>query len=326
VVVPIDAEVRGMGRAVEALGMSWAQQSANPAFAWACSVAASRRLKAAAPLNGAVAIGSGYSVATSLPVATFEDMTVAQALRQPEPVYEDLSEAAAERWRSRQQRNLDRAVACCVTSRWVADSIERDYGIDSAKVRVVGLGSNVEIEAVERDWGTPRFLFVGLDWERKRGADVVAAFAQVRKAYPHATLDLVGAHPPVDAEGVVGHGRLPLGSAQGQREYRALLASATCMLMPSVFEPFGIAYLDAAAFGIPSIGTTVGGAADAIGDGGRVVDPADPRELVAAMTELADPATARRRGELAFGRAPEFTGKLVAGRGLDALIPEWRST
>ncbi len=325
-VVPINAEVRGMGRAAEALGMSWAQQSANPVFAWACGVAASRRLKAAPPLAGAVAIGSGYSVSTSLPVATFEDMTVAQALRQPEPVYEELSPAAAARWRNRQQRNFERAAACCVTSRWAADSVERDYGIDPAKVRVVWLGSNIETETIDRDWSPPRFLFVGLDWERKRGSDVIAAFAEVRERYPEATLDLVGTHPPIEADGVVGHGRLPLGSEQGQRDYRALLSQATCMVMPSVFEPFGIAYLDAAAAGIPSIGTTSGGAVDAVGDGGRLVDPADERALASAMIELAHPDTARRLGEIASRRAPEFTWKLAAERVLDAFLPEWRST
>jgi glycosyltransferase involved in cell wall biosynthesis len=324
-VTPVNAEIRGMGRLVETLGMSWAQQSANPVLAAACSVAARRRLRAAGPLDGAVAIGSGYSIETPLPYATFEDMTVAQALRQPEPVYEELGEAAAERWRNRQKQIFERAAACCVASHWAAKSVEQDYGIDPQKVHVVGVGSNVEIADVERDWSIPRFLYVGIDWERKRGADVVAAFAEVRKSYPDATLDLVGVHPQIEAEGVIGHGKLPLGSERGQREYRALLQRATCMLMPSLFEPYGIAYLDAAVAGVPSIGTTVGGAPDAVGEGGRVVDPADPRALTAAMSDLADPETARRYGERAARRAPELTWKVVAGRVLDALLPKRRS-
>ena len=322
-VVPINAEVRGMGRVVDMVGMSWAQQAANPAFAWLCSAAASRRLKRAGRVDGAVAIGSGYSLSASCPVATFEDLTVAQALRQREPVYEELSEAAARRWRNRQQRNFERASACCVASRWAGDSVEQDYGIDPAKVRVVWFGINADLSASQRDWSTPRFLWVGSDWQRKRGADVVSSFAEVRKAYPDATLDMVGAHPPIEAEGVTGHGRLPLGSEQGRREYRELLAKATCMVMPSVFEPFGIGYLDAAAAGVPSIGTTVGGAPDAVGDGGRVVDPSDAQALTTAMIELSDPDLARRLGEIAVRRAPEFTWNEVAGRMLDALLPDW---
>ena len=39
-----------------------------------------------------------------------------------------------------------------------------------------------------RDWSTPRYLFVGLDWERKNGQLVLDAFAQVRVQHPDAEL------------------------------------------------------------------------------------------------------------------------------------------
>ena len=95
----------------------------------------------------------------------------------------------------------------------------------------------------------------------------------MRRRYPEATLDLVGGHPPIEAPGVTGHGPLPLGSESGQRRYAELLHKATCFVMPSSLEAFGIAYMDAGATGLPSIGTTVGGAPDAIGDGGRARRP-----------------------------------------------------
>jgi glycosyltransferase involved in cell wall biosynthesis len=58
--------------------------------------------------------------------------------------------------------------------------------------------------------------------------------------------------------------------------------------MPSKYEPFGIAYVDAGAAGVPSIGTTVGGAEDAIGGCGRLVDPGDPGALAAAILRHLD--------------------------------------
>jgi glycosyltransferase involved in cell wall biosynthesis len=313
-VVPIDAEFAGAAKLGRGLRMSWADQAASRAFAAACSATAKRRLRAAGPLDGAVVIGSGYSLSAAVPFVTFEDMTVAQAVRQPEPVYEALGDSAARRWQARQRHNYEASIGCCVASRWAASSVQADYGIPEAKVHVVGLGCNIAVEPVSRDWSSPRFLFVGVDWRRKRGGDVVEAFAEVRRSNPDATLDLVGRHDPVEMTGVTDHGLLPLDSAASGRRYAELLCRATCLVMPSTFEPFGIAYLDAAMAGIPSIGTTVGGAEDAIGGCGRVVDPGDQGALVAAMTELSDPETARALGERARTRAPEITWQAVAAR------------
>jgi glycogen synthase len=320
-VVPVRAVFPGAGRLGRLLGMSWADEATSRVFAAACSAAANRSLRGAGHLEGAVAIGSGYSLSTSVPVVSFEDMTLAQALRQGEPPYDSLSERGANRWLSRQGQIYERCRGCCVASEWAAGSVRVDYGIDAPKVHVVGVGRNIDAGRVERDWSVPRFLFVGADWVRKRGAAVVEAFAGVHESYPGATLDLVGNHPPVDVAGVTGHGRLPLNSTEGQRRYAELLQRATCFLMPSTHEPFGIAYLDAGASGLASIGTTVGGAPEAIGEGGLVVDPDAKGALRAAMLKLADPETARRLGDRAFEHAAPLTWRATAERLLRALRP-----
>jgi glycosyltransferase involved in cell wall biosynthesis len=318
-VVPVNAEFRGAGRIARHLGMSWAHQATSRSFAAAFSATANRRLRGAGPLDGVVMIGTSYSLSIEAPVVTFEDMTVAQALRQPDSIYGELGPAAAARWKARQQHTYESSHGCCVTSRWVAESLREDYGVPDSKVHVVGLGNNLEVVPAPKHWDVPRFLFVGVDWERKRGPAVLEAFAAVRERFPEATLDLVGGHPRVDAEGVVGHGMLPLGSKEGRRRYARLLNRATCLLMPSAFEPFGIAYLDAGVAGVPSIGTTVGGAEDAVGDCGRVVDPGDPGALLEAMLELADGETARELGERALARSETLSWRAVAERVLAAL-------
>jgi Glycosyl transferases group 1 len=320
-VAPVRAEFPGAGRVARLLGMDWAEQATSRAFAAACGAAGDRRLVRAGELDGVVMLGSGYALSTAVPTVSFDDMTVALARRQGAPPYDGLDEAGARRWQARQRRIYERARGCCATSTWAADSIREDYGIPASKVHVVGVGHNVDPGRAERDWSAPRFLFVGADWERKRGDAVVAAFAAVRRRHPEATLDLVGGHPEVDAEGVAGHGRLPLNSEDGRRRYGELLRRATCFLMPSTYEPFGIAYVDAASSGIASVGTTVGGAADAIGDGGRLVDPADEGALREAMLELSNPETARRLGERAYERSKLLTWRAVAERLLRALRP-----
>lgn len=320
-VVPVRATFRGAGRILQLTRMSWADQSASRFFALLSGAVADRTLRRSGSLEGVVMIGTGYSLRTGLPVVTYEDLTVAQALRRDEPPYNELSDSAGRRWRNRQGRIYEHSRACTVTSAFAAESIVGDYGIDAAKVHVVGVGRNIDAGRVERDWSVPRFLFVGADWRRKRGDAVVASFAEVRRRFPEATLDLIGGHPPIEAPGVTGHGTLPLGSAEGERRYAELLHKATCFVMPSSLEAFGIAYMDAGATGLPSIGTIVGGAPDAVGEGGLLVDPTDEGALTAAMLELAEPETARRLGELAYRHAAPFTWRAVGERLLRALRP-----
>lgn len=318
----MNAEVPHSGRVANRLQMAWTDQAANPVFAFASSTLGSIRLRTAGKLDGVVMIGSGYQVRSRVPVTTFEDMTVAQAREQGDPAYERLSERALRRWSNRQRRIYRRVSACCVASHWAADSVVEDYGVERAKVHVVGFGHNVELEVPERSWEQPRFLWVGADWERKRGAAILEAFRTVRERYPDARIDFVGAHPELSEDGVIGHGRLALGSEQGQREYLDLLRGATCYVMPSSYEPLGIAYIDAATAGVPSIGTTSGGAVDAIAEGGVVVDPDDDAALLRAMLELSDPKHAAELGLRARERSDVYTWRKVAERILRALAPQ----
>jgi glycosyltransferase involved in cell wall biosynthesis len=219
-----------------------------------------------------------------------------------------------------QRRVYERADACCATTGWAARSIVDDYGVDPEKVHVVGVGRNHSIDPpAAREWTTPRYLFVGWDWERKNGPAVVRAFAQVRAAVPGATLDLVGRHPRVNAPGVTDHGILRLTVPADRHRAERLYARATCFVMPSQCEPSALAYVEAAHAGLPSIGTTVGGAADLIGEGGCVVDPSDEDALLAAMLDLADPGRASAAGAAARLRSERFTWPLVAARLVHAL-------
>jgi glycosyltransferase involved in cell wall biosynthesis len=115
-------------------------------------------------------------------------------------------------------------------------------------------------------------------------------------------------------EGVTTHGRIDVHRREGKDRLEHLFARATCFVMPSWIEPFGIVYVEAAGAGVPSIGTAVGGTATSIGEGGIRVDPADPRALVEAMTCLAEPERARALGQKALARSVQFTWRKVAER------------
>jgi glycosyltransferase involved in cell wall biosynthesis len=104
---------------------------------------------------------------------------------------------------------------------------------------------------------------------------------------------------------------------------RATLATlyrrATCFVMPSLVEPSAQAYVEAASYGLASVGTVTGGSAELIGDGGLTVDPHDDDALLAAMERLCDGDEAARMGARARLHSRLYRWPLVAARILTAL-------
>jgi glycosyltransferase involved in cell wall biosynthesis len=273
-----------------------------------------------------VQIGTGFLAPTGVPTVTHDDMTVVQAVEHRYGHWPAMSRRAIRGRIEIQRLAYERAVACCVTTNWAAHSVIDDYGIQADKVHVVGVGRNHAPEPKPRDWSVPRFLFVGKDWERKNGAAVLRAFERLRGYVKGARLDVVGLHPAIDMPGVTGHGFLRLEIPAERGKLDRLFESATCFVMPSFHEPFGIVFAEASAAGIPSIGTTCGGSIDLLGDTGRVVEPTDDEALLAAMRELSDGDTAHELGSLARARAELLTWEAVAGRILRALALDWYSS
>ena len=101
------------------------------------------------------------------------------------------------------------------------------------------------------------------------------------------------------AGSVVFTGRIP------ENEKVAHYGLADAFVMPSTGEGFGIVFIEAAACGLPVIGSLADGSRDALLDGrlGRLIDPGQPAALIAAIEgALADGRPAGRLPEVAhFG-------------------------
>lgn len=286
-------------------------------------------LRRIGPLDAVVAMGTDmYDLRRVLrgfpaPVATYDDGNFTLFLR-----YEDsdvcrsgFPVTAVERWARRQASACQSASVACVSTPWAKKSVVHDFGLPESKVRVVGMGHRPRsVPSGSRDWSDPRFLFVGVDWRRKNGAAVVEAFARVREYFPNAKLDLVGEHPALDQPGVTGHGFLPRESKSAQGLLDQLYARATAFVLPSLFDPSPIAYLEAASAGLPVIATTCGGAGELLKDAAISVDPYDFDGLVCAMLQLADRNVAQSMGTRAAARAAESTWQAVASRIADSLL------
>lgn len=158
---------------------------------------------------------------------------------------------------------------------------------------------------------------------------LAAAVARVREAEPAARLAVAG-------DGAARAALEPLfapGTFLGRLEVPALAAlflRSDVFVWPAVDEPFGFAFLEAQAAGLPVVGGAARGVVDVVRDGrtGILVPPGEVAPLAEAVLALARDPT-RRMAMGAAARAHACANDLAAGaRRLDALLARaaaWRA-
>ncbi len=199
-------------------------------------------------------------------------------------------------------------------------SLIGEYGIGTDKVGCIYGGSNIDTSPVPLDNAAFRnrtILFVGIDWERKGGPELLAAFHRVLARLPDARLRIVGAAPAITHPQIEVLGRVPIDRV------KQLLTQSTLLCLPSRFEPFGIAVLEAFAVEIPAVVTRIGALEHLVTDGetGRVVPPGDIPALADALTDLlSDPEKSQRFGQNGHRFAREHCTWEAVGKKLRAEI------
>jgi alpha-maltose-1-phosphate synthase len=249
----------------------------------------------------------------------YHDGSLATYLRRPDLTL-DRRSRAVRRALDYERRLHDRTDVIFAMSEWLAQAFIEEYGQPPEKVVTVGAGPGLD-EApreVDRDYSRPRYLFVGKDFVRKGGPQLLQAFVGIRERRPNAELAIVGpGQPPPDQAGVRFLGRLSRAAPAGAEALDRAFREATVFVMPSVYEPFGIAFLEAMAFGLPCVGAAACAMPEIIEDDvtGYVVPPGDVQSLAERMLKLADPEPARRMGDAGRRRMLErYTWASVSSR------------
>ena len=223
------------------------------------------------------------------PVAFWADATFAAILRLY-PDYQSLSKRAILNGMELDTRGLARAGAAFYASEWAARSAVEDHGADPAKVEVMPFGANMAIshdrDAVaelvsRRSTNTCRLLWVGVDWRRK-GGDRAVEIARVLNGRGLPTeLHIVGCTPPHDLpQWAHVYGFVDKATASGAAQLRRLYEMAHVLVHPATAECFGVVFCEAAAHGVLSAASRVGGISSAVRDGitGALFDPAASAE------------------------------------------------
>jgi glycosyltransferase involved in cell wall biosynthesis len=232
----------------------------------------------------------------------------------------------------RQRRDARRADRVLAISSAFRRDLVADYGLDPARVGVVpnciDLSRFVPRGAVG-DEGPQRIVSVGRLTVRKGLEDVVALSSSLRDLGGRVELAVAGA-PSLwsDYSGLLTELDPGVGRVLGRLDrddVAHLVASATCLVQLSRYEPFGLTVAEALASGVPVVVTPAVGAAEGLpGDVARVVEPGD----VAAVDEAVRDLLALAPDERAFlasrcrAEAQRFDPAVVA----DALEAELVAT
>lgn len=235
-----------------------------------------RKIEAAAPDVVFAPAGSAYAwnVPKGIPLAYASDATSERVIGY-HPHYRDLPAGARRTIHELEQRTIDRADLLLYPSEWAARSAIDDFGADPARVAVVPWGANLadpptRAEALaERKPGPCRLLFAGVSWFAK-GADIaIEALRILRASGVEAELVIVGTTPPqpIEEPGLTIVPFLNKRDARDRATLDRLYRDADIFILPTRGDCYGIAFCEAAAYGVPSIAPATGGVPGAVADG-----------------------------------------------------------
>lgn len=253
--------------------------------------------------------------------ASFHDGNLAATLRRPELLI-DRDARRVRRALDWERRLYDATDVIFTMSEWLRAIFVEDFGQPAEKVIAAGAGTDLELPPrtiPERDHERPRFLFVGREWERKGGPELLRAWPAVRAQRHDAELAIVGPDgPPAPLpDGVRFAGRIDRSTPAGAAAFAAEYRRATAFVLPSRFEPFGIVLLEAMAYSLPCVANDACAMPEIVADGetGRIADVTDADALAAALLDVAGAARAAAMGAAGRRRLEErFTWDAVAGR------------
>jgi glycosyltransferase involved in cell wall biosynthesis len=215
-------------------------------------------------------------------------------------------------------------------SEYLRQSFISDFGVPADRVVNIGGGINLERfpEATpDKNYDSKEVLFIGIDFVRKGGPQLLTAFAAVAGVIPNAVLHIVGPPqvtiPAALRDRVVQHGFLNKRSPEESARLTALFNRCSLFVMPSLFEPFGIAPLEAMLYQLPCIVTNDWALKEIVRPGinGELVERASADDLAEKLVRLLrSPDSLRRMGMRGRELALElYTWDSVAGRLLAAL-------
>jgi glycosyltransferase involved in cell wall biosynthesis len=198
------------------------------------------------------------------------------------------------------RRAVDRGASVHTVSQAMADEVMEHFRLTPDRVHVIhnGLASLPPPQPLGES-EPPYVLAIGTVEPRKGLPDLVAAFDRMADAIPDVHLKIAGP---------AGWGEDALAAAirsarHGSRIHRigwtddrsTLIAGASVLAYPSLYEGFGLPPLEAMSLRVPVVATAAGAIPEVVGDAALLVAPQDPTALSEALLAAATDTALRDR-------------------------------
>ena len=212
----------------------------------------------------------------------------------------------------------------CV-SRFTASEVSRYYPSAVGRCTVIheAAETSVAIDKPPAEIPEKYLLFVGTLEPRKNLPRLLRACAQLRDDATMLPLVIVGGGgwgdedlPALIAELAL-EGRVILSGYVSDAQLQAIYAGAHCLLMPSLYEGFGLPVLEAMQHGVPVIASSTSSLPEVVGNAGLLVNPYSVDELAQAIRSmLTTPALREELSARAQLRAQQFCWQRAAAETL----------
>jgi glycosyltransferase involved in cell wall biosynthesis len=211
---------------------------------------------------------------TNLPIIYSTDATFKQMVDYY-PNYTNLSNMFLREGLLIEKNAITKAELVICASSWAASSVVNDFGYDSKNTHVLPRGANLDripdVEKIinKKKGNVCRLVFVGKEWERK-GYDIAfKTMVYIRSKGIPVKLTAVGFTPPSkyldnDVE-VLDY--INKNTEEGIKLFDEVMFNSDFYILPTRAECMGIAFCEAAAYGLPVITRNTGGVSEVVKDG-----------------------------------------------------------
>jgi glycosyltransferase involved in cell wall biosynthesis len=215
---------------------------------------------------------------TSKPIVIYTDAPLAGLINYYD-TYHNMAKESIEEGHYNEQLALSKADLIIYSSQWAKNVAVDHYDVDPKKIKVLPFGANLETEHKKEDiekyissrsQEVCKILFIGKEWDRKGGEDVLQTAKELNKRGLKTEVSMVGYEP----NGINNfpsfikmHGFVDKNTQEGLATMNRLFAESHFMFVPSRAEAYGIVFCEASSYGIPSISTSTGGIDEVIRNG-----------------------------------------------------------
>jgi glycosyltransferase involved in cell wall biosynthesis len=201
---------------------------------------------------------------------------------------DDFVKADVARIEQQEAEWLKGAARVLFSSNWAAECAMTRYGLKTVNVASVGIFGELEEPDNDVYSGSQEFAFISTNFRAKGGEVILAAFREVRKQWPTATLNIIGERPTCSGTepGVSYFGFLRKEVPEEYRKFKEIMARARAVVNATKSDAASLLIVEAGYFGCPIISSHLFAASELVDNGRSGIlldDPTDAGAIANAM-------------------------------------------